>query len=121
MFAKSVIARNIIGKKTNGVTSVKNVNTELEYFHRNSPNATVRKRSQCLVLSYQKHKIKDLVSIFNVSRRTIERWYNSWDSIGVDSLAVTEGRGAKTRLKDYSKEVSQQLELHCDNGVVDIF
>ncbi|MDP3313259.1 helix-turn-helix domain-containing protein [Lutibacter sp.] len=87
----------------------------LEYLHRNSPNATVRKRSQCLVLSHQKHKIKDLVSIFNVSRRTIERWYNSWDSIGVDSLAIAEGRGAKTRLKSYSKEVSEQLELHNRN------
>ena len=56
-----------------------------------------------------------MASIFNVSRRTIERWYNSWDSIGVDSLAVAEGRGAKTRLKSYSKEVAEQLELHNRN------
>ncbi len=73
----------------------------LEYLHQNSPNNTIRKRSQCLVLSHQRHKIKDLASIFKVSRRTIERWFDSWAKIGVDSLAISEGRGAKTLLKDY--------------------
>jgi transposase len=87
----------------------------LVYLHQNSPNTTVRKRSQCLVLSHQKHKIKELASIFNVSRRTIERWFNSWAKIGVDSLGIAEGRGAKTLLKDYSEEVFQQLELHNRN------
>ena len=87
----------------------------LECLHQNSLNNTVRKRSQCLVLSHKRYKINDLASIFNVNRRTIERWYNSWVEIGVDSLAITEGRGAKTRLKGYSKEVSQQLELHNRN------
>jgi transposase len=79
----------------------------LEHLHQNSPNNTVRKRSQCLVLSHQRRKINDLASIFNVSRRSIERWFDSWAEIGVDSLAISEGRGAKTLLKDYSKEVSE--------------
>ena len=87
----------------------------LIHLHQNSPNKTVRKRSQCLVLSHQRHKINDLAIIFNVNRRTIERWYDSWMEIGVDSLAISEGRGVKTRLKDYSKEVSAQLELHNRN------
>ena len=87
----------------------------LEHLYQNSPNSTVRKRSQCLVLSHQRHKIKDLASIFNVSRRTIERWFNSWAKIGVDSLAISEGRGAKTVLKDHSEEVCKQLELHNRN------
>lgn len=87
----------------------------LKYLHQNSPNNTVRKRSQCIVLSHQRHKIKDLASIFKVSRRTIERWFDSWAEIGVDSLGIAEGRGAKTLLKDYSIEVSEQLELHNRN------
>jgi transposase len=87
----------------------------LEYLHQNSPNNTVRKRSHCLILSHQRRKINDLTSIFNVSRRTIEGWYDSWTEIGVDSLAISKGRGAKTLLKDYSKEVSEQLELHNRN------
>lgn len=87
----------------------------LEYLHQNSPNNTVRKRSQCLVLSHQRHKIKDLACIFKVSRRTIERWFDGWAEIGVDSLSISGGRGAKTLLKDYSEEVSKQLELHNRN------
>ena len=87
----------------------------LEHLHQNSPNNTVRKRSQCLVLSHQRRKINDLASIFKVSRRTIERWFDSWAEIGVDSLEIAEGRGAKTLLKGYSKEVSGQLELHNRN------
>ena len=49
----------------------------LEYLHRNSPNNTIRKRRQYLVLSYQRHKIKDIASIFKVSSKTIKRWYDS--------------------------------------------
>ena len=63
----------------------------------------------------RRRKINDLVSIFKVSRRTIERWFDSWAEIGVDSLGIAEGRGAKTLLKDYSREVSEQLELHNRN------
>ena len=36
----------------------------LEYLHQNSPNNTVRKRSQCLVLSHQRHKIKETWPLF---------------------------------------------------------
>jgi transposase len=87
----------------------------LEHLYKNSTNNTVRKRSQCIVLSHQRRKINDLASVFNVSRRTIERWFDSWAEIGVDSLAISEGRGAKTLLKDYSEEVSEQLKLHNRN------
>lgn len=87
----------------------------LEYLHQNSLNATIRKRSQCLVLSHQRRNINDLASIFKVSRRTIERWFDSWAEIGINSLGIAEGRGAKTILKDYSVEVSEQLELHNRN------
>lgn len=56
-----------------------------------------------------------MASIFNVSRRTIERWFDNWVKKEVDSIEIAEGRGAKTLLKDYSDEVSIQLELHKRN------
>jgi len=87
----------------------------LEHLHQNSPSNTVRKLSQFLVLSHQRHTIKELASIFKVSRRTIERWFDSWTEIGADSLSISEGRGAKTLLKDYCEEVSEQLKLHDRN------
>ena len=56
-----------------------------------------------------------MASIFKVSCRTIESWFESWAEIGVYSLGIAEGRGAKTLLKDYSKEFSEQLKLHNRN------
>lgn len=80
-----------------------------------SNNTTIRKRSQCLLLSQQKRTIIDLSAVFGVSRRTIERWFDSWVLKGVESLSIESGRGVKTRLKGYEKDVSEQVELHSRN------
>jgi len=87
----------------------------LEQLHKNSTDNTIRKHSQCLLLSHQRRTIIDLANIFDVHRRTIERWLDSWAKSGIDSLSIMPGRGVKTRLKDYGKEVSEQLELHNRN------
>jgi len=87
----------------------------LEQILKNSTNNTIRKRSQCLLLSHQRRTITDLSNIFNVNRRTIERWFESWVKTGVDSLPIMTGRGVKTRLKGFEKEISLQLEDHSRN------
>jgi transposase len=87
----------------------------LESLQKNSTNNAERERCKCLLLSHQKWTIIDLSNIFNVSRRTIERWYVKWETQGVNSLSIEPGRGVKTRLKGYEKEVSEQLELHNRN------
>ena len=87
----------------------------LEQILKSSTNNTIRKRSQCLLLSNQRRTITDLSSIFNVNRRTIERWFDAWAVSGVDSLPIITGRGVKTRLKGYEKEISEQLEIHSRN------
>ena len=87
----------------------------LEELHKNSPNNTVRRRSQCLLLSHQKRTITDLSGIFGVSRRTIERWLDGWAKNGVDSLAIQPGRGVKTRLKGFETVIAKQLEEHSRN------
>ena len=87
----------------------------LELMLKNSANNTIRKRCQCLLLSHQRRTITDLSSIFNVSRRTIERWFGSWILSGVGSLQIMPGRGVKTRLKGLEKEIAIQLELQSRN------
>ena len=87
----------------------------LELLLKTSSNNTIRKRSQCLLLSHQKRTIIDLSAVFGVSRRTIERWFDSWVLKGIESLSIESGRGVKTRLKGYEKDVSQQVELHSRN------
>ena len=87
----------------------------LELLLKTSSNNTIRKRSQCLLLSHQKRTIIDLSAVFGVSRRTIERWFDSWVLKGVESLSIESGRGVKTRLKGYEKDVSEQVELNSRN------
>ena len=87
----------------------------LELLLKTSSNNTIRKRSQCLLLSHQKRTIIDLSAVFGVSRRTIERWFDSWVLKGVESLSIESGRGVKTRLKGYENDVSEQVELHSRN------
>ncbi len=58
----------------------------LEKLQKNSTDNTVRKRSHCLLLSHQRRTITDLSGIFDVNRRTIERWLDSWAKNGLDSL-----------------------------------
>jgi transposase len=87
----------------------------LELLVKTSANNTIRKRSQCLLLSHQKRSIKDLTMIFDVERKTIERWFDKWNLEGVNSLSIANGRGAKTRLKGLEPVIKQQIELHNRN------
>lgn len=87
----------------------------LEKLLKNSPNNTVRKRSQCLLLSHQRRTITDLSCIFDVSRRTIERWLDSWAKMGINSLAIQPGRGVKLRLKGLDTVIAEQLKEHSRN------
>jgi len=87
----------------------------LEKLHRNSTNITIRKRSQCLLLSHQKRTMADLSGISDVSRRTIERWLNSWAKSGICSLPIQPGRGVKTRLKGLEVEITEQMNDHSRN------
>jgi transposase len=87
----------------------------LELLVKTSFDNTIRKRSQCLLLSHQKRTIKDLAIIFDVERKTIERWFYKWNLEGFDSLAIASGRGVKTRLKGFEEVIKQQIELHNRN------
>jgi transposase len=87
----------------------------LELLVKTSTNNTVRKHSQCLLLSYQKHSITDLSKIFDVDRKTVERWFNRWDLEGTNSIPIAYGRGVKTRLNGFEEIIKQQVELHNRN------
>ena len=87
----------------------------LELLVKTSTNNTIRKHSQCLLLSHQRRTITDLSMIFDIDRKTVERWFNSWDSDGVNSLSIASGRGVKTRLKGFEEVIKQQVELHNRN------
>ena len=87
----------------------------LEVLYKGAVDNSTRKRSHCLLLSRQKRTITDLSKVFEVNRRTIERWLNDWDVSGLNSLPILPGRGVKTRLKGYEEEIAKLLELHSRN------
>ena len=87
----------------------------LEKLYKNSPDSTVQKRSHCLLLSYQKRTITDLSGIFDVNRRTIERWFSGWEENGVGSLSIQSGRGVRTKLKGLETAIAEQLKEHSRN------
>ena len=87
----------------------------LELLVKTSINNTIRKRSQCLLLSHQRRTIKDLTMIFDVERKTVERWFNTWELEGINSLSIASGRGVKTRLKGLEEVIKLQIELHNRN------
>ncbi len=87
----------------------------LEKLQKNSTDSTVRKRSHCLLLSHQRRTITDLSGIFDVNRRTIERWLDSWAKTGFGSLPIQPGRGVKTKLKGLESVISEQLIEHNRN------
>ena len=87
----------------------------LELLVKTSTNNTIRKHSQCLLLSHQRRTITDLSMIFDIDRKTVERWFNSWDLDGANLLSIASGRGVKTRLKGFEEVIKQQVELHNRN------
>jgi len=87
----------------------------LELLVKTSANNTIRKRSQCLLLSHQRRTIKDLTMIFGHERKAIERWFNTWELEGVNSLSIASGRGVKTRLNGFEEVIKLQIELHNRN------
>jgi len=87
----------------------------LQVLYKSALDNSTRKRSHCLLLSHQKRRITDLSEVFEVSRRTIERWLDDWAESGLDSLPILPGRGVKTRLKWYEEVIATQLELHSRN------
>src|SRR5665648_235539 len=78
----------------------------LEVLYKSALDNSTRKRSHCLLLSHQRRTITDLSKVFELNRRTIERWLNDWAVGGVDSLPI---------LKGHDEEIAKLLEVHSRN------
>ena len=85
---------------------------ELTRIYENSDNKVERKRSHCLLLSNNGIKIPELIKIFNLSRRTIERLFNAWEQDKYTSLRIKNGRGAKCILEPYEEFIRDQVKVH---------
>ena len=104
--------RYIQGLTKDTIKLLKRINKESKYYQ-------VRQRSHCIILSYQKYKISELMTIFQVSRNTIYNWFNNWENWGLVGLYNREGRGRKKlfneqqqqTIKDWVKETPKNLSI----------
>lgn len=51
----------------------------------------------------------DLSIIFEIDRKTVERWFNCSELVDANSLPIASGRRVKTRLKDFEEVIKQQV------------
>ena len=89
----------------------------LERINKKSKYYQVRQRSHCILLSYQKYQIAELIKIFKVSRNTIYNWLNNWEEYGLIGLYNRSGQGRKkifniaqqAKIKQWAKETPKNL------------
>jgi transposase len=65
----------------------------------------VRARAHCILLSYQRYKISELMAIFQVSRNTIYNWFNNWSDYGLVGLYNHSGQGRKKIFNQQQQEI----------------
>ena len=73
-----------------------------------------RIRCQCILQSSQGKTVSELSQLHNVSLLTIYKWFNRWESEGIQGLQIRSGRGRKRKLdfdnSDHVKQVKQSLK-----------
>ena len=82
-------------------------------------NVVLRRRCQCILYSFQGMQINELVSMFQVDRRSIYNWMNRWNQGGLEALIDKPGRGLKPKLnvarQDHVEEVKQAFQMYQGN------
>ena len=83
----------------------------LKRMMRHSQYYQVRQRAKCIILSYQKFSIKELMRIFEVSRKTIYNWFTLWEDEGILGLYNKKGRGRKPKFtQEQEKEIKEWVK-----------
>ncbi len=76
--------------------------------YRQSTHHQVRQRAHCILLSNQGMTIAQLMSIFQVTRKTIYNWFLAWETHHLVGLYDASGRGRKPT---FTEEQKHQIRL----------
>jgi transposase len=92
---------------------------QLRHLIATTDNGILRRRCQCILYSYQGMQVNELVSMFQVDRRSIYNWMNRWNQGGFDALIDRPGRGLKPKLNvashDHVEDVKQAFQMYQGN------
>lgn len=74
--------------------------SKVETLYKTIPNSVVRTRCLSLLYSNEQRSIKEVSSLLPLSRRSLERFFNAWESASDkhSTLSIVTGRGAKIKL-----------------------
>lgn len=76
----------------------------LQRLYKQSKHYRVRQRAHCILLSAQGYRIRALMEIFDVSRRTIINWLDAWDARRFPGLYDLKGKGRKSSFTPAQKD-----------------
>lgn len=91
----------------------------IESLYKISPNATVRERCFCILLSNKGHSMAEVSKIVGVHWLTVKRLFDKCETIGFDpeltALYSAKGQGAKVKLKSVAEILPDLIEKYSRN------
>ena len=76
----------------------------LKRLHKQSKHSRVRQRAHCILLSYERYQIKEIMAILDISRSTLHRLFDAWESEKLVGLYDKSGAGRKPKLTSDEQE-----------------
>lgn len=91
--------------------------SKVETLYKTSSNSVVRTRCLSLLYSNEQRSIKEVSSLVRLSRRSLERFFNSWESASdkYSTLSIGTGRGAKIKLSTVKDLLPDLVKEHSRN------
>lgn len=91
--------------------------SKVETLYKTSPNSVVRTRCLSLLYSNEQRSIKEVSSLLPLSRRSLERFFNAWESAcdKYSTLSIGTGRGAKIKLYGVKELLPDLVKEHSRN------
>lgn len=91
--------------------------SKVEALYKTSPNSVIRTRCLSLLYSDEQRSIKEVSSLVRLSRRSLERFFNAWESASqkYSTLSIGRGRGAKIKLAAVKDLLPDLVKEHSRN------
>lgn len=87
----------------------------LEKGYKSGKHFLFRRKCQCILLSDQGKTIGELSELFGVSRLSITKWLNLWQSQGIEGLDLKPGRGRPAKLRLEDENQIQRVKMLVEN------
>jgi transposase len=84
---------------------------KLKEIEKNSTKYRVRERINSILWSNKGLSIPNLSEMFEVNKKTIYNWFDSWETLGIEGLSDKEGKGRKRILNDEEEEKVKEFTI----------